>query len=62
LPVLLNGCETCSLTLREECRLRIFENRILRETFGPKEMRIVNGEGSTMRNFRVCTIHLIESG
>jgi len=29
LPVVLYGCETCSLTLREERRLRIFENRVL---------------------------------
>ena len=34
--------ETWSLTLREECRLRVFENRILRRTFGPK--RDENGE------------------
>ena len=30
LPVVLYGCETWSLTLREECRLRVFENRLLR--------------------------------
>jgi hypothetical protein len=35
LPVVLFGCETCSLTLREEHRLRVFENRVLR-IFGPK--------------------------
>jgi len=35
LPVLY-GCETWSLTLREECRLRVFENRVLRRMFGPK--------------------------
>ena len=34
--VVLYGCETCSLTLREECRLRVFENRVLRRVFGPK--------------------------
>ena len=33
---MLYGCETWSLTLREECRLRVFENRILRRIFGPK--------------------------
>ena len=33
---MLYGCETWSLTLREECRLRVFENRILRRVFGPK--------------------------
>ena len=36
LPVVLYGCETWSLTLREVCRLRVFENRILRRIFGPK--------------------------
>jgi hypothetical protein len=38
LPVLLYGCETWSLTLREEHRLRMFENRVLRRIFGPKRM------------------------
>ena len=41
LPVVLYGCEAWSLTLREEGRLRIFENRILRQIFGPK--RLHNG-------------------
>jgi hypothetical protein len=36
LPVVLCGCETWSLTLREEHRLRVFENRVLRRIFGPK--------------------------
>jgi hypothetical protein len=36
LPVALYGCETWSLTLREEHRLRVFENRVLRKIFGPK--------------------------
>ena len=35
MPVLLYGCATWSLT-REECRLRVFENRVLRRVFGPK--------------------------
>ena len=35
LPVILYGCETWSLTLREERRLRVFENRVLRRIFGP---------------------------
>ena len=34
LPVLY-GCETWTLTLREECRLRVFENRVVRNIFGP---------------------------
>jgi len=36
LPVVLYGCETWSLTLREERRLRVFENRVLRGIFGAK--------------------------
>ena len=42
LTVVLNGCEEWSLTLREECRLRVFENRILRRIFRPK--RNENGD------------------
>jgi hypothetical protein len=36
LPVVLYGCETWSLKLREEHRLRVFDNRVLRRIFGPK--------------------------
>jgi hypothetical protein len=36
LPVVLYGCKTWSLTLREEHRLRDFENRVLRKMFGPQ--------------------------
>jgi hypothetical protein len=36
LPVIFYGCETRSLTLREEHRLRVFENKVLRRIFGPK--------------------------
>jgi len=36
LPVVVYRCETWSLALREECRLRVFENRVLRRIFGPK--------------------------
>jgi len=36
LPVVLYGFETCSLTLREERWLRVYENRVLRRIFGPK--------------------------
>jgi hypothetical protein len=42
LPVVLYGCGTWFLILREECRLKAFENRILRRIFGPK--RDENGE------------------
>ena len=43
LPVVLYGCETWSLTLREESRLKLFENRVLRRIFEPK-MNEVTGE------------------
>jgi hypothetical protein len=36
LPVVLYGCETWSLTVREEHKLREFESRVLRRIFGPK--------------------------
>jgi hypothetical protein len=36
LPVVLHGCETWSLTLRDDHRLSVFENRVFRRTFGPK--------------------------
>ena len=36
MPVVLYRCETWSLTLREERRLRVFANRVLRSMFGPK--------------------------
>ena len=35
--VVLYGCETWSLVLREECRLRVFQNRVLRRIFGPNK-------------------------
>jgi len=37
LPVVLFWCEAWSVTLREECRLWVFENRVLRRIFGPKK-------------------------
>jgi hypothetical protein len=43
LPVVLYGCETWSLTLREEHRLRVFENRVLRTIFGPKRDEVTGG-------------------
>jgi hypothetical protein len=51
LPVDLYGCETWSLTLREKCRLRVFENRVLRRIFGPKRDKVTrNGENYIMRS------------
>ena len=40
LPVVLFGCETWLLTLREECWLRVFWNRVLRRMFGPKRVEV----------------------
>jgi hypothetical protein len=44
LPVVLYGSETWSLTLREEHKLRVFENRVLRSLLGPKGHE-VTGDG-----------------
>ena len=41
MPVVWYGCETWSLTLREECRLRVFEKRVLRGIFGPKRDEVI---------------------
>ena len=49
LPVVLYGCETWSLTLREEHRLRVFENKILRKIFGAKRDEIT-GEWRKLHN------------
>jgi hypothetical protein len=43
LLVVLYGCETWSLTLREESRLRVFENTVLRRIFGPKRDEVTRG-------------------
>ena len=40
LPIILYGCETWSLTLREERKLRVFENMVLRRIFGPRRDEI----------------------
>jgi hypothetical protein len=47
--VVLYGCETWSLTLREEPRLRVFENRVLRRIFGPKRDEVM-GEWRKLHN------------
>jgi hypothetical protein len=49
LPVVLYGCETWSLTLREEHRPRVFENRVLRIIFGSKRDE-VTGEWRKLHN------------
>jgi hypothetical protein len=57
---MLYGCETWSLTLREEHRLRVFENRVLRKIFGPK--REEDGSWRIMMNFMTCILHRILLG
>ena len=56
LPVVLYGCETWSLTLREERRLRVFENRVLRRVFGPKRDE-VTGEWRKLHNEELSDLY-----
>ena len=51
LPVMLYGCETRSLTLREEHRLSVFENKVLRKIIGAKRDHIT-GEWRKLHNLR----------
>jgi hypothetical protein len=51
----LYGCETCSLTVREEHRLRVFENRVLRKILGPK--REEDGSWITLRNDELHSLY-----
>jgi hypothetical protein len=54
LPVVLYGCETWSVTFKEEHRLRVLERRVLRKMFGPerKEVYILKLK---LRSFVFCT-------
>jgi len=56
LPVVLYGCETWSLKLREERRLRLFENRVLRRIFWPKKDE-VTGEWRKLFNEELNYLH-----
>jgi len=63
LPVVLYGCETWSLTLREERRLRVFENRVLRRVFGSKRDEVTgNGENYIMKSIMKCAEHVARMG
>jgi hypothetical protein len=57
LPVDLYGCETWSLTLREEHRLRVFENRVLRRIFGSKRDEIM-GEWRKLHSGELHNLYL----
>ena len=56
LAVVLYGCETWSLTSREERRLRVFENRVLRRVFGPKRDE-VTGEWRKFHNEELSDLY-----
>jgi hypothetical protein len=43
LPVILYGCETWALTVREEHKLKVFENKVLRKIFGPMRDGVTGG-------------------
>jgi hypothetical protein len=55
LPVVLYGCETWFVMLRDEHSLRVFGNRVIRRMFGPKREEMSGGY--IMRNFITCTLH-----
>jgi hypothetical protein len=54
------GCETWSLTLREEHRMRAFENRVLRRMFGPKRDEVTREwKNCITRCFMICTLRQV---
>jgi hypothetical protein len=59
--VVMYGCETWSLTLREKRRLKMFVNRVLRRKFGPKRVE-VSGENYIMRSLIICIPHPVLFG
>ena len=63
LTVVLYGCENWSLTVREERKLWVFENMVLRRIFGPKRDEATgNGKNYLMRSSMICTAHPILFG
>ena len=59
LLVVLYGCETWLLTLRDECRLRVFEKWVLRRIFRLKRDEVTGdwGKNYIMRSLKICTLH-----
>jgi len=59
LPVVFLGCDTWSLTFRQEARLKVFKNRVLRRIFWPKRDKVTgeSGENYIMRSLIICTPH-----
>ena len=64
LPVVLYGCETRSLTLREEYRLRVFENKVFRKISGVlREIKLQeNGESYIMLSYMHCILRITSLG
>jgi hypothetical protein len=62
LPIVLYGCETWSLTLREERKLRVSENKVLRRIFGPRRDEVTGDWGSLHNEELICTAHPILCG
>ena len=56
LPIVLYGCETWSLKLREETKLRVFENMVLRRIFGPRRDE-VTGEWRRLHNVELNDLY-----
>jgi hypothetical protein len=54
--MVLYGCETWSLTLREEHRLRVFENRVLRRILGPKRDEVI-GDWRKLHNEELHNVY-----
>jgi hypothetical protein len=60
LPVVLYGCEIWPLTLREDCRMRVFGNRVVRRIFKPSSDEVTGGWGNCiLRSFITCTLHQV---
>jgi hypothetical protein len=60
LPLILYGCETWSVKLREEHRLRVFENKVLRRIFGPKRDEVAGG-GRKLHKEEYCDLYSLQS-
>jgi hypothetical protein len=56
LPLILYGCKNWPLTLREEHRLRVFENKVLRRIFGPKRDEVTGG-WRKLHNEELCDLY-----
>ena len=60
LPVVLYGCETWSLTFREEQKFRVIENKVIRKIFGAQRDEITREWGNyIMLSYMYCILHLI---